>query len=758
MEFSGLQEMERVEEMIKRKVFMKKCLGVLLALALCLTYVPGAYAEEPGQAEAGQGTGSDSFTDEDASDGVQSPEDVPPAEPDTDPAPDPGPDQEPEEPEEPEEPGEMWPGPFYSDVPESRWSYANIRALFDLGIIPPMATFGPVEGCTRLDFVNMLYKCHLSICGEQEDGEAEPQTEDTEEEEYRFTDVLPGSEGYDAVMWAVENGITSGINDTEFGGSRVLSRQEGAVFVIRMSNACGISLPKAIDMTMFSDAAKISEYARSSVAACQMAKLLSGRGDGKFAPNGNITNEEAATLVYRLHSIASNGPASGQELVSTEPGAYDDEFSQKLFFIKVPGTVWSYQYIKTLYDMGMYEDVSVFEPTTSTTRLEFIEMLYELHLAIGGEEGQHTESSFTDVPAGSSGFQAVMWAVDNEVTSGVGGGKFGSSDPVTREQCAEFLVRMARSDGISLVKKENASLFKDSSRITKYARSSVTACQMADVINGYGGKKFMPRNSISHQESATIVCKFMDAAINEPPEGAELVSTKKDAYLDLYAKVDYVFGTPVPACDPVPASWFDDAVFIGDSVSVGLESYQNSTKALGKATMLCSVSFNAINALLPVSSTSLHPKYNGVKRLLEDNIKACGAKNVYIMLGMNGLTYPVDYTMERMETMINNILKKNPGVNIIIQSVTPMTNNSYLISKYGYSNSRINQFNERLKQLCAKRKWYYVDVGSALKDSNGALRTEFCSDNYDMGIHVTNAACAAWVEYLKTHVPADLQP
>lgn len=719
-------------------VFMKKCLGVFLVLALCLAYVPRAYAGELDQSVADQV--AESFAEEDVSAEGQSPAAVP--EPDTEPAPDSEAEQEPSEPS-PD------PVPFYSDVAEGAWSYASIRALFDMGILPPKTYFGPKEGCTRLDFVNMLYKCHLSICGE-----TRSQALGTE----RFTDVPPGSEGYDAVMWAAENGVSEGVSDTEFGRDGVLSRQEGAAFVIRMAHACGISLPKAADMTMFKDAAGISPYARSSVAACQMAKLLSGKGGGVFDPNGTITNEEAATLVHRLHNTASKSPVSGEVLVSTEPDAYQDEFNQKLFFMKVPETSWAYKYIKTLYDMGMYEEIDAFNPTAVTTRLEFVKMLYELHLALGGEENQQVSSSFTDIPAGSSGCDAVMWAVDSGVTGGVGDGKFGPAMPVIREQCAEFLVRMARADGFSLVKQENASLFKDSSKISKYARSSVTACQMADVINGFGDGKFKPRDSINCQESAAMVCKFLDAARSGIPDGAELISTEKDAYLNLYANVDYVFGTPVPASDPVPANWFDDAVFIGDSVSVGLETYQNSTKALGKATMLCSVSFNAINALLPVSATSLHPKYKGVKRLLEDNVKACGAKNVYIMLGMNGLTYPVDYTMERTERMVDNILKKNPNVNIIMQSVTPITNNSYLISKYGYSNSRINQFNERIKKLCAKREWYYIDVGSALKDSSGALRTDFCSDNYSMGIHVTSKACAAWVEYLKTHVPADLHP
>lgn len=316
-------------EMMRVVVFMKKCLAALLVLALCLIYVPGVSAAELDQAGAGQM--SDSFDEADVSADDQSPDVVPDTEPD-EPSP------------EPDEPTPK-PAQFYSDVAKNRWSYNSIRALFDLGIAPSRDRFEPEAGCTRLDFVNMLYKCHLSICGEQGDGEVGPQTSDTETDEPRFTDVLPGSEGYDAVIWAVENSVSEGISDTEFGRDKVLSRQEGAVFVIRMAHACGISLPKAADMTLFRDAASISAFARSSVMACQMAKLLSGKGEGTFAPNSDITNEEAATLVYRLYGAVVKDPISGEEMISTEPDAYLDEFNQKLFFMEVPESSWAYQYI-----------------------------------------------------------------------------------------------------------------------------------------------------------------------------------------------------------------------------------------------------------------------------------------------------------------------------------------------------------------------------------------------------------------------------
>ena len=89
----------------------------------------------------------------------------------------------------------------------------------------------------------------------------------------------------------------------------------------------------------------------------------------------------------------------------------------------------------------------------------------------------------------------------------------------------------------------------------------------------------------------------------------------------------------LPESPRVEDSYFDDAVFIGDSVSLKLNLYvtknrQSNPTLLGKAQFLTAGSMGSGNALQPVSDDSIHPLYNGEKMSLADSVAASGAKKV----------------------------------------------------------------------------------------------------------------------------------
>ena len=207
-----------------------------------------------------------------------------------------------------------------------------------------------------------------------------------------------------------------------------------------------------------------------------------------------------------------------------------------------------------------------------------------------------------------------------------------------------------------------------------------------------------------------------------------------------------------PGHSPVGNSYFDDAAFVGDSVSLKLSYYAMSTGKLGSAQFFTSGSLGANNALWSVSDESVHPSFRGEKMLIEDCIKNSGAKKVYIMLGMNDLgLYGIETTLESYDTLVNKILEKSPDVKIVIQSMTPMTNTSNI---YGSSlnNNVIRDYNSRLRSWSQSAGYGFVDVASVMYDSNGAhLNRDYCSDPDGMGVHFTEAGCDAWIEYLSTH-------
>lgn len=208
----------------------------------------------------------------------------------------------------------------------------------------------------------------------------------------------------------------------------------------------------------------------------------------------------------------------------------------------------------------------------------------------------------------------------------------------------------------------------------------------------------------------------------------------------------------VPECEKVDESYFDDVVFVGDSVSLRLTYYNMANDCFGDAVFLTSGSLGVTNAQWGLyEPKAVHPSYQGQKVTVADGIQKCGKKKVYIMLGINDMAY---YTrpdlFAQFKSLTDSILEKSPDVTFYIQSVTPMTGN-----KNGTTNDEINEYNALISQYCCQKGWYFIDVASVLRDEEGLLPRKYCSDPDGMGIHFTDAACEVWKDYLYTHVPAE---
>lgn len=218
------------------------------------------------------------------------------------------------------------------------------------------------------------------------------------------------------------------------------------------------------------------------------------------------------------------------------------------------------------------------------------------------------------------------------------------------------------------------------------------------------------------------------------------------------------FDPLVPAGQPVDPTWFADAAFVGDSVSVMLENYNNSTNVLSTPAFFCSVSLSQTNALSYETGNSRLPEYpkgSGQHPKVEDGIAAAGAKKVYLMLGMNCIAGGVDRASGDLVKLVGNILEKSPGAAILIQSVTPMTATSPRADD-ALNNTTIQAFNDKMQEICREREWYYINVAEAVADQQGFLRDDYSGDKA-MGIHFNYNGAKAWADYLLTHVPEALK-
>ena len=127
-------------------------------------------------------------------------------------------------------------------------------------------------------------------------------------------------------------------------------------------------------------------------------------------------------------------------------------------------------------------------------------------------------------------------------------------------------------------------------------------------------------------------------------------------------------------------------------------------------------------------------------------------KKLYIMLGTNDIAlYGIDSAVANMVTLIQEIQSAVPDIAVYVQTMTPITSTSSILSDGGHNPQNIHRYNEALAEACQNYGWKLVNVAEAMYDEAGYLRTDYCSDPDGMGVHFTEAGCEAWISYLYTH-------
>ena len=114
-----------------------------------------------------------------------------------------------------------------------------------------------------------------------------------------FTDVSYGAYYYSAVLWAVENGITKGTTDTTFSPDAVCSRGESVTFIYRDIQRNGGGFTGAwMFHVPFTD---VPDWAFEAVAWCYMTGITKGTGETTFSANADCTRGQIVTLLYRAY-------------------------------------------------------------------------------------------------------------------------------------------------------------------------------------------------------------------------------------------------------------------------------------------------------------------------------------------------------------------------------------------------------------------------------------------------------------------------
>ena len=165
---------------------------------------------------------------------------------------------------------------------------------------------------------------------------------------------------------------------------------------------------------------------------------------------------------------------------------------EKLPFTDVPENAWYAEAVGYVYENGLMAGVNdtAFGPDVTTSRSMIAAILWRM----AGSPVVNYALTYTDVPQGQWYSEAVRWAASEGIVSGYGD-TFGTDDPITREQLAVMLYRMAQKEGLGFTEAWAFRLdYADANEVSDYAYEALCWTTMHGIITGTGdGSTLSPR-------------------------------------------------------------------------------------------------------------------------------------------------------------------------------------------------------------------------------------------------------------------------
>ena len=207
----------------------------------------------------------------------------------------------------------------------------------------------------------------------------------------------------------------------------------------------------------------------------------------------------------------------------------------------------------------------------------------------------------------------------------------------------------------------------------------------------------------------------------------EIISTKLD------------FPEPEGIFKSINQSYFDDALFIGDSRTICLQAYGGWNNASYYTSQGVSV--------WKILEEKIAPLSDGTMGTIEEALSEKKFGKIYIMLGVNELaTGTPDSFLKQYKLVVDKIMALQPDAVIFVQAIVHVSQEKSDSEKY-INNFNINDRNKRLYTLADNKKIFFIDANKVLDDQNGALTKEYTFD----GVHLTAKYLPIWKNFLLKH-------
>ncbi len=198
-------------------------------------------------------------------------------------------------------------------------------------------------------------------------------------------------------------------------------------------------------------------------------------------------------------------------------------FEFPLPFVDVKKDQWYYPYVKEAYEQKITTGTTLFtfEPNGMVTREMFVAMLIrsagidmELYQSIMKHVDFRAYYGCSDIRNDQWYSPYLAFAIDAGITNGVGNGRFGLGQPITREQMATMAARFIDLRPHVQLKqaKAPASAFSDANQISPWAREAAEAMRLAGVMQGDESHRMNPQSTATRADAAAVILRLRDAS------------------------------------------------------------------------------------------------------------------------------------------------------------------------------------------------------------------------------------------------------
>ena len=212
---------------------------------------------------------------------------------------------------------------------------------------------------------------------------------------------------------------------------------------------------------------------------------------------------EGASLEIFSDEVFANVPYENVEHLPALPE------NPSKYFDDVTANAWYCDAAEYVYEHGIMAGTGdrLFEPNANLNRAQAVQILYNLE-----NQPEATDSAgYTDT-AGHWAVNAINWASENGIASGVGNNRFDPNSPVSREQFAVMMYNYAQYKGYDLSTQADLTTFPDNGKVSSWAQRAMQWANGEGLINGSDGS-LLPGGTATRGQAASILMKFDQSVV-----------------------------------------------------------------------------------------------------------------------------------------------------------------------------------------------------------------------------------------------------